>query len=116
MGEAPLRRWLALGCALLVACGDDTAPEGCTNADEGDLEGYCIVGEFDGVEAAEADMASCAGLDDDAPPVSTPAYVAEGPGDCGDAVSVTVLEAEQEAYEGCWQAAYAATWALPEGC
>lgn len=116
MGEAPLRAWLALGVLLLAACGGDTVPEGCTTPDEGDLEGYCIVGDAHGAAAALDDMATCAGLDEDAPPVSVPPYVAEGPGDCGDDVGEVVLQAEQEAYEGCWQAAYAATWELPEGC
>jgi hypothetical protein len=117
MGEATLRVAAAavvLGVVGALGACAAPLPEGCLEASDGDLEGYCVLGSHDGAEAAAADESSCAGLSDDAPERSVPDEVAEGPGDCGDEVSDEVLAAEQAAYVDCWQAAYDESYTPPE--
>ncbi len=109
MGKASLR-WLPW--LVMLGC-DAELPAECTEADPGDLEGYCVLGDNDGRAAALDDIDSCAGLDEDRPRAE-PTYVAEGPGSCGDEVDDEVLEAEQAAYEGCWREAYEASYVVPE--
>ena len=82
-----------LGCAAPEPLLDCEVPEA------GDLEGYCVLGEQDGAEAARVDREDC-GSDP-----SEPDWVAHGPGGCEEP-SEEVLQAEQQAYASCWRAAY----------
>jgi len=106
-----IRRSAQVGFLLLLggACGGDELPPECSSPDEGDLEGYCILGDNDGRTAAMGDIVACV----DEEELSAPEEVAEGPGSCGDEVSEAVLEAEQQAYVDCWQLAYDDTYEEP---
>ncbi len=87
-----------------LGCGNPEVRLDCEAPEDGDLEGYCIVGSHDGAEAATSDRARCA-LEP-----SVPTYVAQGPGGCEEPAQ-EVLDAEQRAYTDCWQEAYDGTWA-----
>lgn len=82
-----------------MGCGSPEVLLDCEQPEPGDLEGYCILGEADGAQAALADRSACVSTP------SEPRQVAHGPGGC-DAPSAAVLEAEQAEYERCWAAAY----------
>ena len=84
---------------LAMACGSVEPRLDCEQPYQGDLDGYCILGENDGATAAAIDLATCAD------PPTEPADVARGPGGC-DEPSTAVLEAEQAAYVRCWDRAY----------
>lgn len=88
--------------AWLLACGDPEVLLDCEEPEQGDLDGYCVLGENDGAAAAAADRAVCAATP------SEPEPVAHGPGGCEEP-SQAILDAEQRAYEDCWRSSYEAT-------
>ena len=85
---------------MWMACGSPEPLLDCDEPEQGDLDGYCVLGEAHGDDAARSFLEErCEG---EAP---LPDAVAEGPGGC-DEPSDAVLSAEQAAFDACWQEAF----------